>query len=86
MTLFSVLHDVWIDLIHKNYRKLCNLLADVDEWGQVIIVNMLTRYGRTQFVDPNINVRFSILLLLYLFILFFKVTCINRLENKVVKR
>lgn len=44
-----------IDLIHKNYRKLCNLLADVDEWGQVIIVNMLTRYGRTQFVDPNIN-------------------------------
>ncbi|EGI65728.1 AP-3 complex subunit beta-2 [Acromyrmex echinatior] len=24
-----------IDLIHKNYRKLCNLLVDVDEWGQV---------------------------------------------------
>ncbi|XP_070163648.1 AP-3 complex subunit beta-2 isoform X2 [Polyergus mexicanus] len=42
-----------IDLIHKNYRKLCNLLVDVDEWGQVVIVNMLTRYARTQFVDPN---------------------------------
>ncbi|KAJ8668815.1 hypothetical protein QAD02_000074 [Eretmocerus hayati] len=42
-----------IDLIHKNYRKLCNLLVDVDEWGQVVIVNMLTRYVRTQFVDPN---------------------------------
>ncbi|XP_012282049.1 AP-3 complex subunit beta-1 [Orussus abietinus] len=44
-----------IDLIHKNYRKLCNLLVDVDEWGQVVIVNMLTRYARTQFTDPNIN-------------------------------
>ncbi|XP_053985309.1 AP-3 complex subunit beta-2 [Hylaeus volcanicus] len=44
-----------IDLIHKNYRKLCNLLVDVDEWGQVVIVNMLTRYGRTQFVNPNID-------------------------------
>lgn len=42
-----------IDLVHKNYRKLCNLLVDVDEWGQVIIINMLTRYARTQFVNPN---------------------------------
>lgn len=42
-----------VDLIHKNYRKLCNLLVDVDEWGQVIIINMLTRYARTQFIDPN---------------------------------
>lgn len=43
------------DLIHKNYRKLCNLLVDVDEWGQVLIINMLTRYARTQFVDPNLD-------------------------------
>lgn len=42
-----------VDLVHKNYRKLCNLLVDVDEWGQVIIINMLTRYARTQFTDPN---------------------------------
>ncbi|KAG8131012.1 hypothetical protein E2320_017584, partial [Naja naja] len=41
-----------IDLIHKNYRKLCNLLIDVEEWGQVVIVHMLTRYARTQFVSP----------------------------------
>ncbi|KAL0134874.1 hypothetical protein PUN28_001570 [Cardiocondyla obscurior] len=44
-----------IDLIHKNYRKLCNLLVDVEEWGQVVIVNTLTRYARTQFVNPNID-------------------------------
>uniref|UniRef100_A0A8C9W3D8 AP-3 complex subunit beta n=1 Tax=Scleropages formosus TaxID=113540 RepID=A0A8C9W3D8_SCLFO len=42
-----------IDLIHKNYRKLCNLLIDVEEWGQVVIINMLTRYARTQFLNPN---------------------------------
>ncbi|XP_047245079.1 AP-3 complex subunit beta-2 isoform X4 [Girardinichthys multiradiatus] len=44
-----------IDLIHKNYRKLCNLLIDVEEWGQVVIINMLTRYARTQFLNPNVN-------------------------------
>ncbi|XP_015275055.1 PREDICTED: AP-3 complex subunit beta-1 [Gekko japonicus] len=41
-----------IDLIHKNYRKLCSLLVDVEEWGQVVIIHMLTRYARTQFVSP----------------------------------
>jgi hypothetical protein len=45
-----------IDLIHKNYRKLCTLLVDVEEWGQVIIINMMTRYARTQFVNPNQDV------------------------------
>lgn len=29
------------------------MLIDVDEWGQVLIINMLTRYARTQFADPN---------------------------------
>lgn len=42
-----------IDLIHKNYRKLCNLLIDIDEWGQVAVIHMLTRYARSQFIDPN---------------------------------
>ena len=40
-------------LIHKNYRKLCNLLVDIDEWGQSAVIHMLTRYARLQFVDPN---------------------------------
>uniref|UniRef100_A0AAX7TU68 AP-3 complex subunit beta n=1 Tax=Astatotilapia calliptera TaxID=8154 RepID=A0AAX7TU68_ASTCA len=46
-----------IDLIHKNYRKLCNLLVDVEEWGQVVIISMLTRYARTQFTSPWTEVR-----------------------------
>jgi len=29
--------------------------VDVDEWGQVLIINMLTRYARTQFTDPNLE-------------------------------
>ena len=42
-----------IVFIHQNYRKLCNVLPDIDEWGQVFVLNMLTRYARTQFLDPN---------------------------------
>lgn len=45
-----------VNLIHQVYRKLCTLLVDVDEWGQVIILNTLTRYCRTQFADPNLHV------------------------------
>mmetsp|Transcript_27495 Transcript_27495/g.38256 ORF Transcript_27495/g.38256 Transcript_27495/m.38256 type:complete len:840 (+) Transcript_27495:106-2625(+) len=41
------------EIIHKNFRKICNLLAQTDEWGQVSIVNMLCRYARVQFVDPD---------------------------------
>lgn len=44
-----------VDLIHKVYKKLCALLVDVDEWGQVTIVNMLTRYAHGQFADPNLH-------------------------------
>ena len=48
-----------IDLIHRNYRKLCSLLVDVEEWGQVVIINMLARYSRTQFLNPNAAVRLA---------------------------
>eukprot|EP01104_Vermistella_antarctica_P016550 TRINITY_DN564_c0_g1_i3.p1 TRINITY_DN564_c0_g1~~TRINITY_DN564_c0_g1_i3.p1 ORF type:complete len:976 (+),score=247.26 TRINITY_DN564_c0_g1_i3:106-3033(+) len=41
------------DLIHPHFRKLCSLLADLDEWGQIITINMLVRYGRTQFTNPD---------------------------------
>ncbi|XP_065165526.1 AP-3 complex subunit beta-1-like [Atheta coriaria] len=44
-----------VDLIHLVYRKLCALLGDVDEWGQVIIVQVLTHYARTQFTNPCLN-------------------------------
>jgi AP-3 complex subunit beta len=40
-------------LIHRNFRKFCGLMADLDEWGQVGTLHMLTRYARTQFLDPE---------------------------------
>eukprot|EP01089_Gocevia_fonbrunei_P000934 TRINITY_DN10905_c0_g1_i1.p1 TRINITY_DN10905_c0_g1~~TRINITY_DN10905_c0_g1_i1.p1 ORF type:complete len:386 (+),score=71.24 TRINITY_DN10905_c0_g1_i1:178-1335(+) len=41
------------DMLHKHFRKLCHVLADIDEWGQVQVVNALTRYGRHEFVNPE---------------------------------
>ena len=33
------------ELIHKQFRKLCNLLADIDEWGQVCNSDQLKSIG-----------------------------------------
>ncbi|KAE9552428.1 hypothetical protein FO519_004369 [Halicephalobus sp. NKZ332] len=41
-----------LDLLHKHFRALCRALADVDEWGQVVMIGLLTRYARTQFIAP----------------------------------
>jgi len=40
------------DLIHAHFRKLCHVIVDMDEWGQITLLNALTRYGRTQFLCP----------------------------------
>lgn len=47
----EVCPDNWA-ILHRAYRKLCHLLADVDEWAQITILHVLTRYLRTQFSDP----------------------------------
>lgn len=39
--------------IHRSYRRICTMLVDVDEWGQLVLLNMLTIYAKTFFVDPN---------------------------------
>ncbi|KAJ3108834.1 AP-3 complex subunit beta-1 [Phlyctochytrium planicorne] len=44
-----------LDLIHKHYRKLCRLLIDADSWTQLEILNLLLRYARQQFLDPNVE-------------------------------
>eukprot|EP01134_Creolimax_fragrantissima_P007651 CFRG7651T1 len=44
-----------LDMLHKHFRKLCETIVDFDEWGQIVSVNLLTRYARTQFVNPNKN-------------------------------
>merc|ERR1719460_2895201 len=42
-------------IFHPNYRKLCQLLADCDEWAQITILGVLARYLRTQFTDPALE-------------------------------
>jgi AP-3 complex subunit beta len=44
-----------LDMLHGCYRKLCHLLTDMDEWGQVIVMDVLSRYCRSYFAKP-INV------------------------------
>uniref|UniRef100_A0A914HB65 Protein kinase domain-containing protein n=1 Tax=Globodera rostochiensis TaxID=31243 RepID=A0A914HB65_GLORO len=41
-----------LDLLHRHFRLFCRALADVDEWGQVVMIGLLTRYARTQFTSP----------------------------------
>ncbi|KAJ8718284.1 hypothetical protein PYW08_002521 [Mythimna loreyi] len=50
---FSEVCGERMSLIHRSYRKLCSLLADVDEWGQLTLLNVLTVYAKTCFADPN---------------------------------
>lgn len=45
------------DILHRSYRKLCHLLADMDEWTQVSVLEVMTRYIRNQFTDPSPGVQ-----------------------------
>eukprot|EP00980_Cylindrotheca_fusiformis_P007005 scaffold1474_cov132-Cylindrotheca_fusiformis.AAC.1 len=42
-----------LDMIHSSFRKICHLLTDLDEWGQVVVIDMLARYCRTFFKEPR---------------------------------
>ena len=42
-----------LDLLHQPYRKLCSLLPEMDEWGQLRTLDMLHRYCRQNFADPR---------------------------------
>lgn len=41
------------EIVHKAFRRLCDALLDIDEWGQQHVLTLLTKYARTQFVDPE---------------------------------
>ena len=42
-----------LHLLHGSYRKLCHLMTDMDEWGQVVALDLLTRYARRFFRQPR---------------------------------
>ena len=41
-----------LDLLHSHYRRLCRSLADVDEWGQIYLLDLLSRYARSMLSEP----------------------------------
>lgn len=42
----------YLKLMHPYYRKLCRILVDVDEWGQVELMRFLTKYARMMLTKP----------------------------------
>ena len=53
MSAFNEVCPDELELLHPHYRKLCHLLADLDEWGQILTLNILTRYARRFFAKPS---------------------------------
>ncbi|KAJ7594498.1 adaptin N terminal region-domain-containing protein [Mycena floridula] len=52
---FEAVCPTRLDLIHQQYRRLCKILVDVDEWGQVDLLNLLLRYARTMLPRPIVG-------------------------------
>lgn len=41
---FEVVCPDKLDLVQKHYRRFCMILADCNEWGQTLMLNLLVRY------------------------------------------
>ena len=50
---FQAVCPTRLDLLHQQYRRLCRILVDVDEWGQVELMELLIRYARTMLPRPS---------------------------------
>ena len=50
---FEAVCPTRLDLLHEHYRRLCRILVEVDEWGQVDLINLLLRYARTMLPRPT---------------------------------
>ncbi|KAI0636195.1 adaptin N terminal region-domain-containing protein [Trametes polyzona] len=49
---FEAVCPTRLDLLHQHYRRLCRTLIDMDEWGQVDLLNLLVRYARVMLPRP----------------------------------
>ncbi|KAI0788032.1 adaptin N terminal region-domain-containing protein [Fomes fomentarius] len=50
---FEAVCPTRLDLLHQHYRRLCRTLIDMDEWGQVDLINLLVRYARVMLPRPS---------------------------------
>ncbi|KXT13869.1 hypothetical protein AC579_6886 [Pseudocercospora musae] len=46
-----------LDMIHSNYRRLCKMIVDMDEWGQLALIKLFTVYSRKCFPPSTKRVR-----------------------------
>lgn len=54
---FQTICPTRLDLLHPLYRRLCRVLVDVDEWGQVELMDLLVRYARNMLARPSVIMR-----------------------------
>jgi len=54
-TAFETVCPTRLDLLHSHYRRLCRVIVDVDEWGQVNLFELLVRYARTMLPRPTVS-------------------------------
>ncbi len=54
-TAFETVCPTRLDLLHTHYRRLCRVIVDVDEWGQVNLLELLIRYARTMLPRPTVS-------------------------------
>jgi AP-3 complex subunit beta len=55
LTAFDEICSDRLELLHPYYRHICRVLVDADEWGQVVAVDILTRYCRSMLEKPIVD-------------------------------
>lgn len=53
---FNSICHTRLDLLHQHFRRLCRILGDTDEWGQVQLLDLLSRYARVMLKAPSVSV------------------------------
>lgn len=55
---FNEICPTCYELIHRSYRKICHLLADLDEWSQVTYLHLLPLYPFHEFFCRSSPLKF----------------------------
>lgn len=53
LTAFDAICPDNLAFLHSHYRRICRLLVDADEWGQVVALDILIRYVRAMLEKPE---------------------------------
>ena len=55
MVAFMEMCPADLHLLHGCFRKVCHLLTDMDEWGQIMVMDVLQGYCRKFFRNPKVS-------------------------------